>query len=166
MEKSEKRAVIKYFYLKGLTPFQIKEELDSTNERLFAIIFNNETWIHHYTPESKQQSKQWIGPGEPTPKKAKTILSANKVMATAFWDAKGIIFIDYLEKDLAPSDYHLFPNLKKWLGGKKIKSNREVIDAVNEYFEGLDESHYKNGITALEHRYEKCINFNGDYVEK
>ena len=202
------------------------------SEFLRRFITVDETWIHHYTPESKQQSKQWIGPGEPTPKKAKTILSANKVMATVFWDAKGIIFIDYLEKgktingqyyaellqrlkdevknkrphlakkkimfhhdnalanssivamtkinelkfeffpqppyspDLAPSDYHLFPNLQKCLGGKKFDSNEEVIDAVNEYFEGLDESDYKNGITALEHRYEKCISLDGDYVEK
>ncbi|UYV68495.1 RTKN2 [Cordylochernes scorpioides] len=30
---------------------------------------------HHYTPESKQQSKQWTGPGERAPKKAKTCVS-------------------------------------------------------------------------------------------
>ena len=104
-------------------------------------------------------------------------MSANKVMATVFWDARGIIHIDYLQKgkaingeyyanlldrfnedlkrkrphmakkkvlvhtcavsmaklyelgyelvphppyspDLALSDYFLFPNLKKWLGGE------------------------------------------------
>jgi transposase len=31
----------------------------------------DETWIHHYTPESKQQSKQWIGAGCSGPKKAR-----------------------------------------------------------------------------------------------
>ncbi|MCP6497641.1 hypothetical protein NL476_27105, partial [Klebsiella pneumoniae] len=31
-------------------------------------------------------------------KKAKTIPSAGKVMATVFWDSQRIIFIDYLEK--------------------------------------------------------------------
>ena len=41
-----------------------------------------------------------------------------------------------------------------------------VINAVNEYFEGLDKSNYKNGITALEHHYEKCISLDKDYVEK
>ncbi|XP_020296242.1 acid sphingomyelinase-like phosphodiesterase 3b [Pseudomyrmex gracilis] len=46
--------------------------------------------------------------------------------------------------DLASSDYHLFPNLKKWLGGKKLESNEEVINAVNEDFEELDISDYKN----------------------
>jgi histone-lysine N-methyltransferase SETMAR len=58
----------------------------------------DEIWIHHYTLESKQQSKKWIAPGECAPKKAKTVLSAGKVMATVFWDSQGIIFIDYLQK--------------------------------------------------------------------
>ena len=58
----------------------------------------DETWIHHYTPELKQQSKQWTASGECVPKKAKTVLSAGKVMATVFWDSQGIILVDYLEK--------------------------------------------------------------------
>jgi histone-lysine N-methyltransferase SETMAR len=58
----------------------------------------DETWIHHYTSETKEQLKQWISTGEPAPKKAKTVKSAGKVMATVFWDARGIILIDYLEK--------------------------------------------------------------------
>ena len=32
-------------------------------------------------------------------KKAKTVLSADKVMASVFSDARGIIFIDYLQKE-------------------------------------------------------------------
>ena len=32
------------------------------------------------------------------PKKAKSIASAGKVMASVFWDTKGILLIDYLEK--------------------------------------------------------------------
>ena len=57
-----------------------------------------ETWIHHNTPETKQQSKQWVLPDESVQKKAKVGLSANKVMATVFWDACGVIHIDYLQK--------------------------------------------------------------------
>ena len=58
----------------------------------------DETWVHHHTPETKKQSMQWIAVGEPTPKKAKVVLSAGKVMATVFWDSRGIILIDYLAK--------------------------------------------------------------------
>ena len=36
----------------------------------------------------KAQSRKWVGPGSPRPKKFKTQPSAGKVMATVFWDAK------------------------------------------------------------------------------
>jgi histone-lysine N-methyltransferase SETMAR len=62
------------------------------------FITMDETWIHHYTPESKQQSKQWTEAGYSGPKKTKSVPSARKVMASVFWNAEGILFIDYLEK--------------------------------------------------------------------
>lgn len=67
-------------------------------EFLRRFITVDETWIHHYTPETKIQSKQWVEAGCSAPKKAKVVPSANKVMATVFWDARGVIFIDYLQK--------------------------------------------------------------------
>ncbi|KAG5341704.1 SETMR methyltransferase, partial [Acromyrmex heyeri] len=54
----------------------------------------DETWIHYYTPKTKQQSKQWIAP-----KKVKTVPSTGKVMATVSWIAQGVIFIDYIGKE-------------------------------------------------------------------
>jgi histone-lysine N-methyltransferase SETMAR len=62
------------------------------------FITMDETWIHHYTPESKQQSKQWTEASCSAPKKTRSVPSAGKVMALVFWDAEGILFIDYLEK--------------------------------------------------------------------
>ena len=58
----------------------------------------DETWIHHNTPEIKQQSKQWVLPDESALKKAKVGLSANKVMASVFWDARSVIHMDDLQK--------------------------------------------------------------------
>ena len=60
----------------------------------------NETWVHYYEPENKAESGQWVGPGSPRPKKFKTQLSACKVMATVFWEAKGVTYItlDFLPK--------------------------------------------------------------------
>ena len=43
-------------------------------------------------------SCQCVGPGSPRPKKFKTQLSAGKVMATVFWDAQGVIMLDFLAK--------------------------------------------------------------------
>ena len=58
----------------------------------------DETWIHRYIPESKQQSKQWTEAGCSAPKKTRSVPSAGEVMASVFWDAEGILFVDYLEK--------------------------------------------------------------------
>jgi len=62
------------------------------------FITMDETWIHHYTPESKQQPKQWTETSCSAPKKTWWVPSARKVMASVFWDAEGILFVDYLEK--------------------------------------------------------------------
>ncbi|EGI57968.1 Histone-lysine N-methyltransferase SETMAR, partial [Acromyrmex echinatior] len=68
--------------------------------------------------------------------------------------------------DLAPSNYYLFPNLKRWLQGKRFTSNEEVIAETEAYFEGLDVSYYRKGIEMLENRYTKCIALEGNYVEE
>ena len=38
------------------------------------FITMDETWIHHYTPEYKQQSKQWTESGCSAPKKKRSVL--------------------------------------------------------------------------------------------
>lgn len=72
--------------------------------------------------------------------------------------------------DLAPSDFFLFPNLKKFLGGKKYGSNAEVEDVVNrickQYFSGLDNQFFSDGLKGWEKRWTKCIELQGDYIEK
>lgn len=49
----------------------------------------------------QKQSKQWALKGEPTPKKAKAIPSAIKVIATVSWGASRTTSIDYLKKEKA-----------------------------------------------------------------
>ena len=158
----------------------------------------DETWVHYYEPENKAQSCQSVGPGSLRPKKFKTQPSAGKVMAAVFWDAQGVIMLDFLAKkstitvayyanllnqlrtvirekhrgklskgillqqdsarvhtckiamdaverngyeliphpayspDLAPSDYFLFPDLKKDILGHLFQSSKEVVVAVED----------------------------------
>jgi histone-lysine N-methyltransferase SETMAR len=68
--------------------------------------------------------------------------------------------------DLAPSDFTLFPKLKLFFTGQRFSSNQEVIVAVEGYFVDLTKNHYRDGIMALEHRWNKCISLKVDYVEK
>ncbi|XP_018406974.1 PREDICTED: histone-lysine N-methyltransferase SETMAR-like [Cyphomyrmex costatus] len=68
--------------------------------------------------------------------------------------------------DLNPSDYYLFPNLYRWLQGKRFRSDEEVIAEIEAYFEGLDVSYYRKGIEMLENRFTKCLALEGGYVEE
>lgn len=192
----------------------------------------DETWIHHFNPESNQQAKEWVEAGGSAPKRPKTQTTAGKVMATVFWDSKGIILIDYLQKgktitgeyyatlldqlmakiaeirphlqrkkilfhhdnapahssmkamaklnelnfqllphppyspDLAPCDFYLFPNLKRYLRGKRFASNDEVQSETEGYFAELPKSYYLKGIKKLENRWTRCIELKGDYIEE
>ena len=63
---------------------------------LDSIVTTDETWVHYFTPESKRSSVQWCHPESPKPKKTKTTFSAGKVMATIFWDPKGVLYVDFL----------------------------------------------------------------------
>ena len=63
----------------------------SKDDFLLRLVTEDETWVHYYEPENKPQSRQWVGPGSPRPKKFKTQPSAGKAMASVFWDAKGVI---------------------------------------------------------------------------
>lgn len=68
------------------------------NGFLNRIITCDETWVHHYTPESKMASMEWRRKDETRPVKAKTRLSAGKVLATIFFDCKGVLLIDFLHE--------------------------------------------------------------------
>lgn len=241
-EKLQMRKLVAKWVPRSLTIDQKQQRIDdsTTNLALFRrnpdeflrrYITVDETWVHYYTPESTQQSKQWVLPGESAPKRPKAQKSAGKVMATIFWDARGIIFIDYLEKgktitgeyyaalldrlngeikikrphlakkkvlfhhdnapshtsltvqaklhelrfevlphppyspDLAPCDFFLFPNFKRFLSGKRFDSNGEVEWETDAYFAGLQSSYYSDGIKKLENHWNRCIELEGNYIE-
>ena len=58
----------------------------------------DECWFHHFGPETKRQSMKWKRSTSPAPKKPKVVPSARKVLASIFWDAKGIGCIAYFQK--------------------------------------------------------------------
>ncbi|KAF7280076.1 hypothetical protein GWI33_006427 [Rhynchophorus ferrugineus] len=90
----------------------------------------DETWLHHFTPKSNLQLSEWTAHDEPAPKRGKPQQSAGKVMASAFWDAHGIIFNDYLEKGRTiNSDYYiaLLDHLKDEIAEKQTHLKKKKV---------------------------------------
>ncbi|KFD56300.1 hypothetical protein M513_02755 [Trichuris suis] len=70
---------------------------NSEEDFLRRIVTGDEVWLCHYDPESEQQSRQWKHVNSPRPKRARLEPRLGKILATIFWDAEGILLIDYME---------------------------------------------------------------------
>ena len=68
--------------------------------------------------------------------------------------------------DLTPSDYYLFPNLKRRQFGRRFESNEEVEWETEGYFGGFGKSYYLEGIEKLKDRWTRCIKLKRKYIEK
>ena len=68
--------------------------------------------------------------------------------------------------DLAPSDYHLFGPLKEVLRGCRFSSDQELKEAVQAWLVAQPKTFFAEGIKKLVQRWKKCIEMQGDYVEK
>ena len=52
--------------------------------------------------------------------------------------------------DLAPSDYHLFPELRKQLKGRHFSSDREISAAAETWLDGQPSEIFLSGLQKLE----------------
>jgi histone-lysine N-methyltransferase SETMAR len=58
----------------------------------------DEPLVHHYDPENKKESMEYHHSGSSGAKKFKTVPSAKLVMLTIFWDARGVLYMEFLNK--------------------------------------------------------------------
>lgn len=65
--------------------------------------------------------------------------------------------------DLAPSDYHLFRSLQNFLNGRDYNNDEEIEADLKVFFNSKLQSFYVKGIAKLPDRWQKTINFDGDY---
>ena len=91
--RDEQMATRASVYSALLKWFRSKED-----DFLSCLVTVDETWVYYYEPENKAQSRQTLGPGSPRPKKFKMQPSSGKVMAAVFWNAQGVIMLDFLAK--------------------------------------------------------------------
>jgi len=79
----------------------------------------------------------------------------------------GFQYLDHppYSPDLAPSDYHLFPGLKKQLKGRHFSSDAEVIAAAETCLDRQPCDFFLSGSHKLEQWAKKCTELRVEYVE-
>jgi len=79
----------------------------------------------------------------------------------------GFQYLDHppCSPDLALSDYHLFPGLKKQLKDRHFSSNAVVIAATETWLDGQPSEFFWSGLQKLEQWAKKCSELHGEYVE-
>jgi hypothetical protein len=68
--------------------------------------------------------------------------------------------------DLAPNDYHLFTKMKVWFATQRSHTKEELMDGVNNWLHNLAALFFDKGLQKLVSGYDKCLNVDGNYVEK
>ncbi|XP_018311222.1 uncharacterized protein [Mycetomoellerius zeteki] len=162
MERNEFRAVIKHLHMKSLTPKEIKAELDnihSTSAPAFSTVYN---WVNEF---KRGRTSTCDAPRSGRPIEAAKSARACRGHRHITWHSD-FDFARTIGIFARFSDYFLFPNLKKWFGGKRFTTREQLIAETEAYFEGLDKSYYSDGLKKLENRWIKCIKLKGDYIEK
>ncbi|UYV76118.1 hypothetical protein LAZ67_13002624 [Cordylochernes scorpioides] len=113
-------------------------------DQLFSrIVTEDESWMHHSTPETKRQSMVWKKPEESAPKKAKVTISAGKVMAMENFKWEIFTHPPY-SPELASSDFHLYLALKWHLRGKHFANDYEVQAETNHWLQRQDTAWYNS----------------------
>jgi histone-lysine N-methyltransferase SETMAR len=191
------------------------------------IVTEDETPLSLYVPYSKRESREWVFAEEKPPKMLRSGQNHRKcLMLSVFWDAKGIVKVDFTAQninadyycallsdarklrrkprnqdlyllhdnapvhtahktvttvaekgfvllsqppyspDLAPSDFWLFNHLKKHLRGQRIENKEDLRRLVQDFFQEKDGTFFKNGLISMVNRWRKCVEVEGDYVEK
>jgi len=77
-----------------------------------------------------------------------------------------VLFHPSYSPDLAPSDFHSFPHFKRDLKGTHCTSYDEVKQAVTSWIKQRTPEFLIDRMRKLVLRWEKCIERQGDYVEK
>ena len=115
---------------KQISQRNLKRFKQNQTDFVRRFITMDETWIYHHDPKLKQERLQWIEAGSSAPKQVKSERSAKKIMASIFWDAKGVLLIDYLEKGKTiNSEYYcnLLDQLDKNIREKRPGLQKKII---------------------------------------
>ena len=95
---------------------------DEADEMLSRTVTGDESWVHHYKPETKCASMKWRHPASPARKKFKVTPSAGKVMLMVFWDCQRVLLTEFQQREhtiMSASHYTILTKLRAAIRRKR-----------------------------------------------
>ncbi len=99
----------------------LRKVLCHSMSMLDNIVTMDESAVSFHTPESKQQSKQWLVKGSPGPIKAKVHATRKKQMVLAFFDSKGLIYMNFVPRGRTLNSAYIIEALTCFQKALKVK---------------------------------------------
>jgi histone-lysine N-methyltransferase SETMAR len=165
----EVRSVIRFLNVKNIHPAEIHRQLvrmygegvmNEGNVHMWCHLFNGgRTDVHNEVRSGRPSSGACLLHDNAQPHTAEKTTKLEKFG----WENR-----DHPahSPDLAPSNFHLFPKMREFLGGKRMATDEEVKEIVTDWLNGLAANFYDEGIVRLVQCLDKCLNCKGDYIEK
>ena len=95
---------------------------------LERVVTGDESWVHHFDPESKVQSMEYRHKTSPCPRKFKVIASARKILLTIFWDIKGVVHMEFLKQGHTVNSEKYISTLRTLkVRLRRVRSRRDSI---------------------------------------
>jgi hypothetical protein len=93
------------------------------------IVTMDKSAVSFHTPETKRASKERVKKGLPGPRKAKVHASRTKKMVLVFFDAKGVIYTNYVPNGETVNAEYIKKALARFL--KVFKAKRPIMVSQN-----------------------------------
>jgi hypothetical protein len=116
----------------------------------------DESTLSFHTPETKQQSRQWLPNGQPGPVKAKIHAARTKHMVLAFFNNKGLFYTNYvLRRNMVNARYigggpwQVYEDLRK----EVASDGDQGLDVPLEQRPSAHHCHHEDSIRLNHHPY-------------
>ena len=86
--------------------------------------------VHHFEPESKLQSQQWKHLNSPPPKKSKAFRTSTGKFMMTFFDCRGFLLVDFLEREATINAKRYADTLQKLRHAIKSKRPGMMSDGI------------------------------------
>ena len=161
MSKSKiKVMLIAFFDHQGLVHHEFVPQGQTVNQHFYKEVLSRLIARIRRSRRDSWENKRWILHHDNAP--AHSALSIRQFLAE-----RQVATLEHppYSPDLAPCDYWLFPKIKGVLKGSHFEGVEDIKEHVTSTLRSIKKEEFEGCFEAWKRRFQKCIDFEGEYFE-